>query len=71
MLMDTAASISDVDILLLVGDISTLQDHVLYLNMLVDHVLYLNMLVDHVLYLNMLVDPTASISDVAVLLSVS
>ena len=49
--MDTAASISDVDILLLVGDISTLQDHVLYLNMLVD--------------------PTASISDVAVLLSVS
>jgi hypothetical protein len=36
MLLDIAASISDVDILPLVGDISTLQDHVLYLNMLLD-----------------------------------
>jgi hypothetical protein len=42
MLLVTAASISDVDFLFLVGDISTLQYHVLYLNMLVDHVLGLN-----------------------------
>ena len=48
MSLDTAASISDVNILLLVGDISTLQYNVLYLNMLVDHVLDLNMLLDHV-----------------------
>jgi len=43
-----SASVSNINTLLLVGDISTLQDHVLDLNMLVDHVLDLNMLVDHV-----------------------
>jgi len=42
MLLDSA-SVSDINILLLVGDICILQDHVLDLNMLVDHVLGLNM----------------------------
>ena len=60
MLLDPA-SVSDINVLLLVGDISTL----------LDHVLDLNMLVDHVLDLNMLLDPAASISDVNILLSVS
>jgi hypothetical protein len=47
MLLDST-SVSNINISLLVGDISTLQDHMLDLNMLVHHVLDLNMLLDHV-----------------------
>ena len=51
-----SASVSDITILLLVGDIFALQDHVLHLNMLVDHVMHLNMLLYHVWILTMLLN---------------